>query len=66
MRGCMVAVAVCVASRMGETRVRVSVCGHVPAGCVLFSPCGVRSLCFPEPFFGMFIVNFIIPYSLQL
>ena len=23
-------------------------CGHVPAGCVLLSPCSVRSLCFPE------------------
>ena len=42
---------------LGETRVFVCllpvlmscyVCGHVPAGCVLFSPCSVRSLCFPE------------------
>ena len=23
-------------------------CGHIPAGCVLLSPCSVRSLCFPE------------------
>ena len=47
-------------------------------GYVLLSPCGVRSLCFPgsvsarawavgqtEPFFGMFIVNIIMLYSLQ-
>ena len=29
---------------LGET----SVCGHIPAGCVLLSPCSVSSLCFPE------------------
>ena len=23
-------------------------CGHLPAGCVLLSPCSFRSLCFPE------------------
>ncbi len=53
-----------------------AVCGHVPAGCVLLSPCGVSTSCFPgsvsawavgqaEPFFGMFIVNIIMLYSLQ-
>ncbi len=55
MHWCALAVAVCVASRVGvpgwDSCVCVSwcpVCGHVPAGCVLLSPCGVRSLCFPE------------------
>ena len=59
MHVCVVAVAVCIASRGGCDWVRLvrscvcslswcPVCGHVPAGCVLLSPCSVRSLCFPE------------------
>ena len=53
-------------------------CGHVPAGCVLLYHVGVRSLCFPQSvsarvgggpikqLFGMFIVNNIILYNIQL
>ena len=64
---------------LGETRVFVCLlCGHVPAGCVLLSPevfarCvspsqGVRAWAVGQakPFFGMFIVNIIILYNLQL
>ena len=59
MHGCVVAVAVCIASRGGCAWVGLvcscvcclswcPVCGHIPAGCVLLFPCSVRSLCFPE------------------
>ena len=46
MHGCVVAVAVCIASRGGCAWVRL-LC-DIPAGCVLLSPCSVSSLCFSE------------------
>ena len=63
VHGCVVAVAVCGASRGGCAWVRLvcscvcclswcPVSGHLPAGCVLLSPCSFRSLCFPESVSG--------------
>ena len=83
MHGCVMAVAVCVASRGGCAWVRIvcscvcflcwcPVCGHLPVGCVVLSPCSVRSLCFSsqpvrtwavgqaKQFFIMYIVNIIL------
>ena len=80
MHGCVMAVCVALRVCLGETCVFVCLLPVLMScvRCVLPSPCGVRSLCFPESvsahawavgqaelFFGMFIVNINMLYSLQ-